>query len=195
MKRSANAAKDLAALLADASPDVQAANAHVARMLTEEVQIEISAALSLRAAGDPGEVTRRQLEGAAPHEHDEQAVLFRWAAANEGRYPELALLFAIPNGGHRHPAVAAQLKAEGVRAGVPDVFLPAVRPGPDGRVWGGLFVEMKRADHSNGPTPEQRLWLERLRNVGYMAAIAYGAKEAITIIDDYLRGECAHFAT
>mgnify|MGYP000943579219 FL=1 len=189
MKRSSNAAKDLAALLADASPDVRAANAHVARMLMEAAQLEINAALSLRTAGDPGEGARRRLEGAAPHEHDEQAALFAWAAANEGRYPELALLFAIPNGGHRHPAVAAQLKAEGVRPGVPDVFLPAVRPGPDGRVWGGLFVEMKRADHSNGPTSEQRLWLERLRNAGYMAAVAYGAAEAIAVIENYLRGD------
>ena len=188
MKRNANPAKDLAALLADASPDVRAANAHVARMLTEAAQLEINAALSLRTAGDPGEGTRRQLEGASPHEHDEQAALFRWVAANEARYPALALLFAIPNGGHRHPAVAAQLKAEGVRPGVPDVFLPAVRPGPDGRLWGGLFVEMKRADHSNGPTPEQRLWLERLRNAGYMAAVAYGAAEAIAVIENYLRG-------
>ena len=189
MKRSSNAAKDLAALLADASPDVRAANAHVAAMLQEAAQTEMAAIFALGAAGDPGEVTRRQLEGAAPHEHDEQAALFAWAAANEGRYPELALLFAIPNGGHRHPAVAAQLKAEGVRPGVPDVFLPAVRPGPDGRVWGGLFVEMKRADHSNGPTPEQRLWLERLRNAGYMAAVAYGAAEAIAVIENYLRGD------
>ena len=64
-----------------------------------------------------------------------------------------------------------------------------VRPGPDGRVWGGLFVEMKRADHSNGPTSEQRLWLERLRNAGYMAAVAYGAAEAIAVIENYLRGD------
>ena len=188
MKRSSNAAKDLAALLADASPDVQAANAHVAGELRRDAQAEMAAIFALGAAGDPGEGVRRQLDAAAPHEHDEQATLFAWAEVNDGRYPELALLFAIPNGGHRHPAVAAQLKAEGVRPGVPDVFLPAVRPGPDGRLWGGLFVEMKRADHSNGPTLEQRLWLERLRNAGYMAAVAYGAAEAIAVIENYLRG-------
>ena len=53
-------------------------------------------------------------------EHDEQVLIFKWARLSEGRWPELALLFAIPNGGHRHKAVAAKLKAEGVRAGVPD---------------------------------------------------------------------------
>ena len=181
MKRSSNAAKDLAALLADASPDVRAANAHVARMLMEAAQLEINAALSLRTAGDPGEGARRRLEGAAPHEHDEQAALFAWAAANEGRYPELALLFAIPNGGHRHPAVAAQLKAEGVRRGVPDVFLAALT-----REWGGLFIELKRRDHSNGPTPEQRRWIDALRRAGYMAVVCYGAQEAINTIKNYL---------
>ena len=182
--RHTNAARDLADLLKHASPDVAAANAHVADALAADVRAELHAAYRLvdARAGKPA-------GGAAPSEHEEQVALFAWADANADRWPELRLMFSVPNGGHRHPAVAAQLKAEGVRPGVPDVFLPAVRPGPDGRVWGGLFVEMKRADHSNGPTSEQRLWLERLRNAGYMAAIAYGAKEAITIIENYLRGE------
>ena len=181
MKRNANPAKDLAALLADASPDVRAANAHVAAMLQEAAQLEINAALSLRTAGDPGEGARRRLEGAAPHEHDEQAALFAWAEANEGRYPELALLFAIPNGGHRHPAVAAQLKAEGVRAGVPDVLLLCRRGG-----YAGMALELKRRDHSNGPTPEQRDWLARLNAAGYKTVVCYGADEAIKAIMDYL---------
>ena len=37
------------------------------------------------------------------------------------------LYFAIPNGGHRHPAVAAKLKAEGATPGVPDLFIPQWR--------------------------------------------------------------------
>ena len=73
------------------------------------------------------------------------------------------------------------LRAEGVRAGVPDVML-AVRRGQ----WGGLFVELKRADRSNHATPEQAAWLERLRSYGYMAVVAYGAQEAINVIEHYL---------
>ena len=138
---------------------------------------EIDAALlALRDAGSLG--------GAAPEarsEHDEQAALFLWAAASEVQHPELSCMFAIPNGGHRHPAVAAMLKAEGVRAGVPDIFIAA----PRGR-WAGLFLELKRADHSNGPTEAQRMWIERLREQGYSTAVCYGAAEAQQCIMAYL---------
>ena len=62
MKRSSNAAKDLAALLADASPDVRAANAHAAGMLTEAALTSIAEFPTLRPVGVPG--------------RDEQAVYF-----------------------------------------------------------------------------------------------------------------------
>ena len=45
----------------------------------------------------------------------------------EGRHPQLALIFAIPNGGKRHIGTARKLKAEGVRSGVPDIFLACPR--------------------------------------------------------------------
>lgn len=41
-----------------------------------------------------------------PHEHNEQAALFHWSVYVENQIPELKLLFAIPNGGHRYKAVA-----------------------------------------------------------------------------------------
>ena len=56
-------------------------------------------------------------------EHIEQVKLFNWARQNESMYLHLSLLFAIPNGGHRHIGTARKLKAEGVKAGVPDCFL------------------------------------------------------------------------
>ncbi len=121
---------------------------------------------------------------AAPLEHDEQVALFAWADAMQGEHPELAMLFAIPNGGARHPAVAAQLKAEGVKAGVPDVFLACAR----GR-WHGLFVELKRADRSNHATSAQRAWMEMLRRYGYATMVCYGATEAINAIMGYLTQE------
>lgn len=121
---------------------------------------------------------------AAPLEHDEQKALFEWADAMQGEHPELAMLFSIPNGGARHPAVAAQLKAEGVKAGVPDCFL-AVRRGK----FGGLFLELKRANHSNGPTAAQREWIDALRRYGYSACVCYGAQEAISTIMAYLAQE------
>lgn len=62
-----------------------------------------------------------QLEG------EEQAALFRWAQFQSGKYPELDLMFHIPNGGKRGKAEAARFKAEGVKAGVPDIFFPKAK--------------------------------------------------------------------
>ena len=174
--RHMDAARDLADLLKHASPDVAAANAGVADALAADVRAELHAAYRLVDAQ-----TGKPAGGAAPSEHDEQCALFAWAEANADRWPELALMFAIPNGGHRHPAVAAQLKAEGVRAGVPDVLLLCRRGG-----YAGMALELKRRDHSNGPTPEQRDWLARLNAAGYKTVVCYGADEAITAILHYL---------
>ena len=122
-----------------------------------------------------------------PTEHEEQVALFQWAAANEGEHEELKLLFAVPNGGYRPMTTAAQLKAEGVRSGVPDCFLAVPRSGVNnvGR-YGGLFLELKRRDRSNHATPLQKEWIERLSQYGYKAVVCYGAQEAIDTIKAYL---------
>lgn len=119
-------------------------------------------------------------------EHTEQCALFEWAAWNEPRVPELALLYAIPNGGARHPAVAAKLKAEGVKAGVPDMFLPVPR-----RNYHGMFVEMKYG--SNRPTPLQREWGRRLVSEGYIVATCHSWQEAARLLVWYLECEAGDF--
>lgn len=48
-------------------------------------------------------------------EHSDQCAIFEWVALNEGRLPELGLLFHVPNGGKRDKVTAARLKAEGVK--------------------------------------------------------------------------------
>lgn len=141
---------------------------------------ELDAATLIADAGAWGGA----LEQATPTEHDEQCALFAWADMAQGEHPELAMLFAIPNGGARHPAVAAQLKAEGVKAGVPDIMLAVAR----GR-WHGLFVELKRADRSNHATSAQRAWIEMLRRYGYSAVVVYGAAQAQQAIIAYLTQE------
>jgi len=138
-------------------------------------------------ADDPGVVTAAQLERAVmqgsrtPTEHDEQVALFQWAAANEEEHEELKLLFAVPNGGYRPMTTAAMLREEGVKAGVPDCCLPVAR----GRFY-SLWLELKRADRSNHPTPAQAEWIECLRSYGHMAVVCYGAQEAIDTIKAYL---------
>ena len=115
-------------------------------------------------------------------EHDEQVALFRWAEVAQYQHPELALLYAIPNGGHRHKAVAAKLKAEGVRKGVPDICLPV----PRGR-WHGLYIEMKTP--TGTVRPEQKRWLAALRSQGYDAAVCRGWESARRFIEEYLQQE------
>ena len=74
-----------------------------------------------------------------PTEAQEQMTLFSWAAMQSGKYPELNLLYHVPNGGSRHKAEAGRLRAEGVKAGVPDLCLPVARG-----QYHGLYIELKR---------------------------------------------------
>ena len=115
----------------------------------------------------------------ASSEHDEQKALMDWAALHMGRYPELALLFAIPNGGKRDAATAVRLQAEGVKPGVPDVCLPIARQG-----WHGLFIELKWG--RNKPSEYQLDWLERLTAQGYLAIVCWGWQEAVEAVKEYL---------
>jgi hypothetical protein len=119
---------------------------------------------------------RFQVPPKARSEHQEQTLVVQILRLE---YPDVeALLFAIPNGGHRHPGVGAKLKAEGVKAGIPDLFLaiPA-------HEYHGLFIEMKKP---GGATSKAQLeWHQALRDQGYKVAIAYGHEEALEIIEEY----------
>ncbi len=122
-------------------------------------------------------------------EHDDQVALFQWAAYD--KRPEIQMLFAVPNGGHRHKAVAGKLKAEGVKAGVEDVFLDVARGG-----YHGLRIEMKAG--KNKATPEQRDWMARHNAEGYLAIVCYGWAEARDAIERYLglsKAKCSHIGT
>jgi hypothetical protein len=127
-------------------------------------------------------------------ESAEQCALFQWAAVWAKSRPELGMLFAIPNGGARSKATAGRLKAEGVKAGVPDICLP-VRRSP----YGALWIEMKRpksAGRRKGELSEpQKEWLGDLQAAGHCVAVCYGAAEAIATIDAYLRGDAHSAAT
>lgn len=114
-------------------------------------------------------------------EHRIQAALFKWAKYASARHPGLKLLFAIPNGGARDAITGAMLKAEGVKPGVPDIFLPLPMGG-----YHGLFIELKT--QRGQPSPEQREWLMRLRHRGYAAVLCRGLDEAIDTITSYVAG-------
>ena len=110
----------------------------------------------------------------------EQICLFRWAEWQAGKYPELRWLFHIPNGGLRSKATAGRLKAEGVKAGVPDLFLPVPHQG-----YHGLFIEMKR-EKGGKPSENQKEWLKQLNEAGYLAVICHGWEAAAQELTRYL---------
>ena len=72
-----------------------------------------------------------------PHEDREQEAVIQWAFYEAGRLPGVDLIYAIPNGGSRNKIEAAHLKRQGVKAGVPDLFLPVARQGKH-----GLYIEI-----------------------------------------------------
>ncbi len=115
-------------------------------------------------------------------EHNEQAALFEWADRMVGRYPELRLLFAIPNGGFRAKATAAKLHAEGVRPGVPDVCLPVARGG-----YHACWIEMKC--RGGRVRESQADWLTDLSQEGHFAVVCYNWTTAAHIVERYLSGQ------
>lgn len=117
-----------------------------------------------------------------PSESVEQICLFRWAAFSVGAHPELKLMYHIPNGGKRNITTAKRLKAEGVKAGVPDIHLPVPRGG-----YHGLYIELKK-QRGNTTTENQDFWLEALSEQGYSTAVCKGWEEASKVILNYLEG-------
>lgn len=121
-------------------------------------------------------------------EHTEQSAVFEWAALMSNRYPELQLLFAIPNAGKRSYGAAAWMKQEGLKSGVPDMFLAVTQQNwydyETADFTGGLFIEMKRG--KNKTTPEQDWWIQKLKDEDYQVSVCYSADEAIAVIKDYL---------
>ena len=119
-----------------------------------------------------------------PTESEEQSMLFEWAELSRTRYPELALLFHVPNGSNKSHFQATKFKREGLKAGVPDLCLPVARQG-----YHALYIEMKR---SNGGrlSEAQKWWLENLQKQGNKAVVCKGFAEAVSIIENYLN-ECA----
>ena len=113
-------------------------------------------------------------------EHHEQVALMEMVHLYEGRVPELALLFAVPNGGARDVITGARLKQEGVKRGVPDLVLPVAKQG-----YHGLAIELKR-ERGGQVSPEQRWWHEQLREQGWRVEVCMGYKAAWTVLEDYL---------
>lgn len=99
---------------------------------------------------------------------------------------------ATANGGLRNVITAANLKRQGVRAGVPDILCFAKgradgwrdRDERDPITRHGLAIEMKVKP--NRTTLQQDEWLDMLAANGWRVAVCYSADEAWHTLTDYL---------
>lgn len=150
-------------------------------------------------------------------EHGHQAALFAWCAfahvhgiecadewAKTGKtfpyyegkvtVPELKWFHAIPNGANYGDdakgarITGGRMKAEGLRKGVSDTFLP-VRRG----AYSGLYIEMKRpserpkSDKSKGGvSDEQREFGNFVLTQGFGFVVCYTWVEAVEVLKQYL---------
>jgi hypothetical protein len=160
-----------------------------------------------------------QRADATGNEHAHQSALFQWAAmaafagvvaaddpasyAGGGHWQKLvqagqskpdsrfSWLHAIHNQGHGDAVRGNRAKAEGVRKGVPDIFLPVPRVNYGwGEDFHGLYIELKRPDSVGkkaGSTSQvQDEWTEYLRSAGYAVEVCVGWLEARACLMKYL---------
>lgn len=112
-------------------------------------------------------------------EYQEQCIIFEWAAAVSGKYPDLKYMFATLNGIKLPIGLAKKAKKQGNKRGVPDIILPVAN-----KKYKGLFIELKV--EGGRASKEQKEYLKFLTAQGYFADIRFGSKEAIDLIIDYL---------
>lgn len=117
-------------------------------------------------------------------ESKEQEYLFQWKIGiGIRRWPELRWLHAVPNGMAASSIYAAKaMRQQGMTKGIPDIFLPVARRG-----YHGLYIEMKRSNgRQSDLSPEQKECLMFLQQQGYQALVAFGWRDAVKMIEEYL---------
>ena len=124
----------------------------------------------------------RAIRAYVPLEHDIQVAFVRICQlAERATMPLLRLGFAVPNGGQRSKAVAGKLKAEGVRAGVPDWMLPVPASG-----FAGLAIEFKRPGKVGNTSEAQDTYINDLKAVGWLVVICTCPVAAFDVVKNYL---------
>ena len=115
---------------------------------------------------------------ASSSEHDLQTACVNWFRMQYREYAHL--LIAIPNGGQRDVRVARKLKAEGVVAGVPDLFLAVARGQSH-----GLWIEMKNGK-AGRVSEHQHYMLDALARQGYKGMVCRTFDEFRDKVQNYL---------
>lgn len=113
--------------------------------------------------------------------HEQMAVIAFWADFARLHRLEERLLIHIANERKTSPRQGAYLKAQGVRAGVPDLLLAIPAGG-----YNGLWLELKRS--KGGRVTEAQAEMHKLlKSQGYAVHVCHGAREAVGVIVDYLK--------
>ena len=107
-----------------------------------------------------------------PTEQQEQIAVVRWLRSR-------GVLHAHPpNGGRRSRIQGARLRAAGMSSGLPDLLIFDRPPSSPDRL--GTALELKRSNgRPSQVTANQRTWLDALETRGWVALVAFGAKDAI----------------
>lgn len=129
---------------------------------------------------------RRANSPAKMSEHDHQVALIKWARLNARAEPRLKWLHSIPNGAHVSKAQAGKLKAEGMTAGVADLFLPAKGVDACGDAL-GLYIEMK--SRGGRWSAEQKAFASAVMKAGYTYNLCYSWVSAAIGICQYLEND------
>lgn len=113
-------------------------------------------------------------------EHEMQCAVIAKCMELTQTNPLYELIYAIPNGGYRGKSQGGKLKAEGVKAGLPDLHLPLARHGRH-----SLYLELKFGD--NKPTEAQQWWIRRLRVEGHCVEVIWDSPdEVMATLDWYI---------
>jgi hypothetical protein len=115
-------------------------------------------------------------------EYDHQKMIFKWADAARIKYPCLAYMHCSLNGVRMARGQAVKAKMSGMKAGVPDIFLPFKT-----KDYSGLFIELKVG--RNKPTEDQVKFLNYLTTQNFYCTVIYGAKDAVKCIESYILGK------
>jgi hypothetical protein len=112
-------------------------------------------------------------------EADLQSEVVTRSLALAGKFEEIHLLHAIPNGDWRGWGTGKKLKAQGVIPGIPDLNLPVARSG-----FHGLYIELKKARGS--VKADQWEIMEALHRQGHCVRLCNNLEVTLRIIRDYL---------
>ncbi|HWT40097.1 MAG TPA: hypothetical protein VN081_02395 [Dongiaceae bacterium] len=125
------------------------------------------------------------------NEDSHQIAIGAWAANHVGKWPELAWLFHVPNGGARNAREGAKFKTMLVRPGVSDLHLNVARRG-----YHGLVIELKHdalgldeTQRDKMVSDVQKNYLTFVNDQGYYGCVAYGWEMAVATIEWYLNGD------